>query len=101
MRFDPEAKPGVSNLLSILAAATGGDAATLADDYDQYGPLKNDCADAVISLLEPIAARRAELLGDPGEMNRVLAMGAAKANDVAAQVFGRVQSALGIGAPGL
>ena len=50
VHYDPAAKPGVANLLSILAAATDGDPKALADDYQQYGPLKQDCADAVVEI---------------------------------------------------
>ena len=65
VRFDPDAKPGVSNLLSILGAATDRDPEALAGDYSQYGPLKSDTADAVVELLRPIQARYAELAADP------------------------------------
>lgn len=97
VRFDPVEKPGVSNLLSILAAATGGDPETLAANYSQYGPLKSDCAEAVVALLEPLAARRAELLADPAEMRRLLEQGADKASSVASTVYERAEKALGIG----
>ena len=50
-------KPGVSNLLSILAASTGESPEALADRYSQYGPLKEDTAAAVIELLRPIQER--------------------------------------------
>ena len=63
--FDPEKKPGVSNLLSILAAATGRRPEDLAGDYTQYGPLKADTADAVIELLRPVRERYEELAADP------------------------------------
>ena len=56
VRFDVAEKPGVSNLLSILGAATDRDPASLADEYEQYGPLKTDTATAVIELLEPVQA---------------------------------------------
>ena len=61
VRFDHENKPGVSNLLEILGAATDTDPASLADQYTQYGRLKVDTAEAVIALLEPIQKRFAEL----------------------------------------
>ncbi len=51
VRYDPVTKPGVSNLLEILAAATGGDPRVLAEGYTQYGPLKSDAAAALIELL--------------------------------------------------
>ncbi len=96
VRFDPEAKPGVSNLLSILAAATGGDPVDLAERYDQYGPLKSDTADAVCELLAPIQARFAELAADPAESHRVLATGATKAGGRASTKMAAVRTALGL-----
>ena len=84
VRFDFDTKPGVSNLLSILGAATGRDPETLADEYHQYGPLKNDTAEAIINVLEPVQRRRAELLADPAELDRIIARGAGKASAVAA-----------------
>ena len=65
VRFDPESKPGVSNLLSILGAATDRSPEDLADEYSQYGPLKSDTADAVVELLRPIQERFAALRDDP------------------------------------
>ena len=75
VRYDPAAKPGVSNLLSILAAATDGDPEALADRYEQYGPLKADTAAAVIELLRPIQARHAELVADPTALARAARQG--------------------------
>ena len=54
VRYDRQAKPGVSNLLDILSACTGTPVETLASSYTQYGPLKKDTADAVISVVEPV-----------------------------------------------
>ena len=62
------AKPGVSNLLSILAAATGRSPEEVAAGYTQYGPLKADTGEAVVELLRPIQARYRELVADPGEL---------------------------------
>ncbi len=59
VRFDREGKPGVSNLLEILAAATGRTPEECAAGYTQYGPLKVDTGEAVVALLEPIQARYA------------------------------------------
>ena len=83
VRYDPAAKPGVSNLLEILGAATGQAPADLARGYTQYGPLKADAGDAVIELLTPIQARYRELLDDPGELASLLRIGSAKARAVA------------------
>ena len=95
VRFDFDTKPGVSNLLSILGAATGRDPETLADDYHQYGPLKNDTAEAIINVLEPVQHRRAELLADPAELDRIIARGAGKASEVAAVTVQRAKDAMG------
>jgi tryptophanyl-tRNA synthetase len=96
VRFDPEAKPGVANLLSILAAATGGEPAALAGDYQQYGPLKADTAEAVIELLRPLQQRFAELAADPTETSRILALGADKARKTASATMARVRDRLGL-----
>jgi tryptophanyl-tRNA synthetase len=96
VRFDPEHKPGVANLLSILSAATGEAPAVLAARYEQYGPLKADTAAAVIDLLTPVQARYAELVADPAELQRILAGGATKASDTAAATMTRARAAVGL-----
>ncbi len=96
VRYDVDAKAGVSNLLSILAAATGGDPAALAGGYTQYGPLKSDTAAAVIELLRPIQARFAELEADPAETSRLLRLGADKAREVASVTLRRAQENIGL-----
>jgi len=97
VRFDPDGQPGVANLLSILAGATQRDPSALAEQYAQYGPLKQDCADAVNDLLRPISQRRAELLADPGEIARLLSVGSDKARVIAAPVLARAMGRLGVG----
>jgi len=96
VRFDPAGKPGVSNLLSILAAATGGDPAALAEQYEQYGPLKTDTAAAVIELLRPIQERHAALSADPTALGELLAKGADRARAVAEVTLARAQTAVGL-----
>ncbi|CAN5678283.1 tryptophan--tRNA ligase [soil metagenome] len=100
VRYDPATKPGVSNLLVLLAVATGKDPAELATAYAQYGPLKADTADAVVELLAPVRARYAELVADPAGTAAVLARGAAKARLLAAPTLARVRDAVGLLAPG-
>ena len=95
VRFDFENKPGVSNLLSILGAATGKDPEVLADEYTQYGPLKADAAEAVVNVLEPVQLRRSELLADPAELDRIIARGAEKASEVAAVTVRRAKESMG------
>ena len=96
VRFDVATKPGVSNLLSILGAATGRTPEQAADGYTQYGPLKADTAAAVIECLAPMQARYAELAADPGETARILAEGAAKARAQAATTLARARDHIGL-----
>jgi tryptophanyl-tRNA synthetase len=96
VRYDPQAKPGVANLLSILAAATGGTPEDLATRYTQYGPLKADTADAVVEALRPLQARYAELQADPATVTKALALGAEKAQSIASVTLARVKTALGL-----
>ncbi len=96
VRFDRENKPGVSNLLEILAACTGNTPEELATKYTQYGPLKADAGEAVVELLRPIQARYHELMTDPGELQALLRKGAAKAQAVAATTLARAQTAVGL-----
>lgn len=95
VRFDRENKPGVSNLLEVLGSATDTDPATLADDYTQYGRLKVDTAEAVIAMLKPIQERYAELAADPAETQRLLRIGADKAQEVASVVYERARHNIG------
>jgi tryptophanyl-tRNA synthetase len=97
IRFDPENKPGVSNLLSILSAFSGRPIEALVYDFagQGYGALKKDTADAVLSFALPFQERTREILSDPGEIERLMAVGAAKAQAVAAQTLARVYDRVG------
>lgn len=97
VRFDIENKPGVSNLLNILAAVTDGDPEQLAQNYSQYGPLKADTAEAVLAHIVPIQDRYRELLADPAELTRILNVGGEKARAIAAGVIERAERAMGLG----
>ncbi len=94
VNYDPENQPGVANLLSILAAATGADPAELASNYTQYGPLKADTAAAVVAALEPIQERHAAIGDD--EVIDVLHAGARRAQAKATEVMARVHRAIGL-----
>ena len=96
VRYDPETKPGVSNLLSILGACTDRDPEAVAREYTQYGPLKADTAAAVIELLAPVQARYDELAADPGATAQLLAVGAGRAREMAAPVLARAHEAIGL-----
>jgi tryptophanyl-tRNA synthetase len=75
VRHDEAAKPGVTNLLEILAACTDGDPVTLAASYSSYGSLKQDVADAVLAVIEPLQKEYARLTTDPGAIDDLLAHG--------------------------
>jgi tryptophanyl-tRNA synthetase len=95
VRYDREAKPGVSNLLDILAAATDSTPQTTAEKYEQYGPLKADAGEAVVELLRPIQVRYQELLSDRAELASLLHQGATKARTVASATLKRAYDAVG------
>ena len=94
--YDRANKPGVSNLLDILSAATGTPAKKLAENYSQYGPLKKDAGDAVIALVDPIRARYLELMNDKGELARLIKIGNQRAREVAAHTLDRAHRAIGL-----
>ena len=96
VRYDPADKPGVSNLLELLALATDRVPAEVAEGYSQYGPLKADTAAAVIELVRPIQARYGELIADPAVADKALAEGADKATAVAAVTLRRARQAIGL-----
>ena len=96
VRFDRANKPGVSNLLEILAACTGQSPNDVAGHYTQYGPLKNDAGEAVVELLTPIQHRYRELMGDRAELSRLLRVGADKARNVASRTLQRAYDNIGL-----
>src|SRR5262245_10918817 len=72
VRYDPEHKPGVSNLLDILGALEDSDPREVATRFSSYGDLKRACTDAVIAALEPIQIRHRALMADPSELGQML-----------------------------
>jgi len=98
VRFDPVDKPGVSNLLQILAATSDRPVDAVAAEFGGggYGSLKTAAAEAVVAFLAPLQARYAELAADPAGVDAVLAAGAAKAEAVADPVMARVHDAVGL-----
>lgn len=101
IRFDRDAKPGVSNLLGIYSAITGESIEAFAASLQGqgYGALKTAVADAVVATLDPIRLRAQELLADPAELDRLLAQGAAKANEIAERTLADVYDKLGFVRP--
>ncbi len=96
VRYDPAAKPGVSNLLEMLALATGRTPEQVAAGYTQYGPLKADTAAAVVELVRPIQERFRDLMADPAAIDKVLSQGAQKARTVAEVTLSRARDAIGL-----
>ena len=94
--YDRANKPGISNLLAILSAATGTPTEKLVEQYSQYGPLKKDTGDAVIALVDPIRSRYLELMNDKGELARLLKIGNQRAREVATQTLDRAHRAIGL-----
>ena len=96
VRFDVDEKPGISNLLSILAASTSSTPEDTALSYSRYGDLKNDTAEAVIELLRPIQERFRELESDPAETNRLMQLGSSKAQEIASVTLERAKNNIGL-----
>jgi tryptophanyl-tRNA synthetase len=96
VRYDPETKPGVSNLLDIIAAISRDSPQQIASRFTSYGELKAACADSVIAVLEPVQRRYDELAVDPGELGRMLQTGAERAREQSATVLARARTAIGL-----
>lgn len=96
VEYDRERRPGVSNLLEILAACTDGNPESLAGVYHSYGALKKDTAEAVVEVLRPVQARHRELCADPAYVEGVLRDGAEKARAMARPTVDAAYRAIGL-----
>ena len=90
-------KAAISNLLTILSVTTGKDVTMLEEEYEGrgYGEFKDELAEAVIEFLRPLQERYRDLIADPGEIARLLGIGAEKAQAVASKTLGAVYERLG------
>jgi tryptophanyl-tRNA synthetase len=97
IRHDPERKPGVSNLLVIASALSGQPVAELEASFAGrgYGDLKAAVADLALDFVRPIQRRVAEILDDPAELDRVLAIGAERAEAIAAGTLAQAYERVG------
>jgi tryptophanyl-tRNA synthetase len=97
VRYDPAEKPGVSNLMSILAATTGRSFDSIVAEFNGqgYGRLKQATADAVVEELKPVQARYREIREDTEGLRRVLRAGAESASARADATLMRVHEVLG------
>jgi tryptophanyl-tRNA synthetase len=84
--FDPEAKPGVSNLLTILSVLSGNGIPALEERFAGagYGDLKKEVAEAFLGFVEPFQQKVGALMGDPATLDDILADGARRAREIAA-----------------
>jgi tryptophanyl-tRNA synthetase len=97
IRLDVQSKPGVSNLLGIYSAVSGKPIKQLEADLagKGYGDLKTEVAEAVLAVIEPIRDRANELLADTAELDRLLGLGADRANAQAEHTLADVYDKIG------
>jgi tryptophanyl-tRNA synthetase len=100
VRKDPE-KPGISNLIEILAAVRGAEPAVIERELvdARYGEFKQAVADAVIDYLAPVRERYVQLRADERALEQVLFAGAERARAIAAPTLAEVSELMGLGAP--
>jgi tryptophanyl-tRNA synthetase len=101
VRHDPEAKAGISNLIEILSIMSGQEIRDIEARYDGggYGAFKQDVAEAVVAVLDPIRTRYEELRADEGELRTLLARGAAKARETSAPTLEQMYERMGFVRP--
>ena len=98
VEFDPENRPGVSNLMSILSALSGMSMEEISETYSGkgYGPFKDAVADSVISALEPIQNEYERISADKAYLESVMQDGADRASCIAHKTMLKVRKKLGI-----
>jgi tryptophanyl-tRNA synthetase len=101
VRADPDAKPGITNLLRIYSALAGVPVPTLEAKYAGvgYGGFKKDLAEVIVAALAPIREKTERILADEAALDRTLAYGAARARRVAAQTMATARARIGLLAP--
>jgi tryptophanyl-tRNA synthetase len=101
VRYAPDEKPGVSNLIEILSVASGTPISEVESSYDGrgYGDLKGDVGEAVVELFRPTQERYAELRADEAELRRLLHVGAGKARETSAPTLERIYERMGFVRP--
>ena len=99
--FDPEGKPGVSNLLTIYSGLSGRSVEELVTAYEGkgYGDLKKDLASVVADFVRPVQERTRAYLDDPAQLDKLLGIGAEKARSIAAVTLRNVYDRIGFLAP--
>jgi len=94
-------KPGISNLIEVLAVIRGVDPSAVERDFDGagYGSFKSAVAEEVVAYLAPVRERYTELREDERSLEKALEDGAGKARAIAAEVVAEVRARMGVGAP--
>ena len=97
VRYAPDDKPGISNLLEIMSVATGNGISELEARYDGggYGRFKDEVAEAVVELFTPVRARYEELRADESQLKTLLARGAEKARESSAPTLETMYERMG------
>jgi tryptophanyl-tRNA synthetase len=101
VRHDPEGKPGVSNLIEIMAVATETSIAEIESRFDGqgYGAFKDAVAESVVELIGPIQERYRALRADEAELKQMLAVGAEKAREASAPTLEAIYERMGFVRP--
>ncbi|MDQ5894339.1 MAG: tryptophanyl-tRNA synthetase [Actinomycetota bacterium] len=96
-----EGKEGIANLIGIYAVARGVSEDEVEAEFEGagYGDFKKAVADAVVEFLAPVRERYPEIREDEAEIERILAQGAARARELAAETLSDVRAAMGVGVP--
>ena len=98
--FDPENKPGIANLMSIMSAITGQSMDSISDEYSGkgYGIFKDAVADCVIAELAPLQERFNQISADKAYLSQVMTTGAERAGRLAARTMSKVRRKIGLAA---
>jgi tryptophanyl-tRNA synthetase len=98
VRYDPGEKPGISNLIELLAVIRGTSADEIEREFadSRYGDFKVAVGEAVVEYLRPVRERYTELRGDEAELMRILAQGADSARALAAETVADVRERMGV-----
>lgn len=96
VKYDPQNKPEVSNLIGIYSELSGLSVAEVERRYEgqMYGPFKKDLGEVVVSVLEPLQQRYKEIR-ESGEIRRILREGAERAEEIAAKNLKEIQRLMG------
>jgi tryptophanyl-tRNA synthetase len=97
LEYRPDEQPGLANLLEILGACLGKSPREVAAGYSSYGDVKEAVADAVVEELRPVREATRELLADPAELDRIRAVGGARATERASHRLATVLRLAGVG----